>query len=549
MPILLETTELTKQFGERLLFRTPPLRIYEGDRIGLVGPNGSGKSSLLAVLAGELEPDEGAVRRRCAVTLARQLGQGEEPPAPEELSRFGLRGNQPPPERMSGGEQERRKLAAALGGRPALLFADEPTSNLDWEGIRLLCKRLEDFPTFLLVSHDRAVLEQLCSQIWELREGKLFQYEGSFSAFQAQRQEELERRRFEAEAYEKEKKRLEHSVQALREKASSVRKAPTRMGNSEARLHKRSSTNAQAKISQGRKILETRLERLEKKEAPREQEAVRFDFSLTNPPENKVVLRAEDVSLSQGGKTLLEHARLELKKNSRTLLFGPNGCGKTTLLNWLYQGIAEGGPGLFAAPKLRVGYFRQSLENIDLQKSVLENVMASSVQTEGAVRALLARLLFRREDVYKPAGVLSGGERVKLSFACLLASPVNFLFLDEPTNYLDMDSMDALRDTLLEYEGGFLLVSHDRSFADALARRTLVFQGKRLLPFDGGPSAWEAAQTAPKPAPKPMALSVVELRLAEVISRLSLPNCQEKERLEEEFQELLRQKRELSVKK
>ncbi len=260
-------------------------------------------------------------------------------------------------------------------------------------------------------------------------------------------------------------------------------------------------------------------------------------------------LQISGLKISYGDKVVLHNIDLAVEQGEMIALLGPSGCGKTTLLNWLYQGIAEGGPGLFAAPRLRVGYFRQSLENIDLQKSVLENAMASSVQTEGTVRALLARLLFRREDVYKPAGVLSGGERVKLSFACLLASPVNFLFLDEPTNYLDMDSMDALRDTLLEYEGGFLLVSHDRSFADALARRTLVFQGKRLLPFDGGPSAWEAAQTAPKPEPKPMALSVVELRLAEVISRLSLPNCQEKERLEEEFQELLRQKRELSVKK
>ena len=143
--------------------------------------------------------------------------------------------------------------------------------------------------------------------------------------------------------------------------------------------------------------------------------------------------------------------------------------------------------------------------------------------------------------------VLSGGECVKLSFACLLVSPVNFLLLDEPTNYLDMDSMCALQETLAQYEGGFLLVTHDRRFADALARQTLAFENGKLVRYEGGPSAVERAKSAPQPEPEKMDGKLLDLRLAEVISRLSLPRCPDKEALEREFQELLRQKRAIAA--
>ena len=547
MPILLETTALTQYAGERLLFSTEPLALYDGDRIGLVGPNGSGKSTLLAILSGRLRPDEGTVHARCPIAFFSQLGYGEEAPDPESLSRFGLRGTHAPVDLMSGGEQSRRKLAASLGKNPPLLFADEPTSNLDWEGIELFCRRMEAQNAFLLVSHDRAVLERLCTQIWELREGKLLRYEGGYDAFEHQKEQELERRRFEADAYRKEKARLERSIQSLREKQSAVRRAPSRMGNSETRLHKRSETDTQGKLAQGRKSMESRLARLEKKEAPREAEAVHFDFSLTNPPENKILLRVPSLILTAGEKTLLRDASFELQKGSHTLLYGPNGCGKTTLMGYLARAIETGSREIFAAPKLRVGYFLHSIDNLDPEKTVLENAMRGAVQNEQTVRSLLARLLFRREDVYRPVSVLSGGERVKLSFACLLVSPVNFLLLDEPTNYLDMDSMRALQETLAQYEGGFLLVTHDRRFADALARQTLAFENGKLVRYEGGPSAVERAKSAPQPEPEKMDGKLLDLRLAEVISRLSLPRCPDKEALEREFQELLRQKRAIAA--
>ena len=549
--LLLETTPLAQFAGERLLFRTGALAVYAGDRIGLVGPNGSGKSTLLAILAGRLAPEEGRVTRRCPVAFFEQLAGNESQgggPSAEELSRFGLRGRAADSAVLSGGEQSRRKLADSFGRRAPLLLADEPTSNLDWEGVELFCRRMEQLESFVLVSHDRAVLQRLCSRIWELREGTLHVYEGDFSSFQAQKEAELQRRRDEAEAYEKERERLEGAIRSMKEKAASVRKAPARMGNSEARLHKRGKgTTAQGKLSQERKALETRLARLEKKEAPREPDSVHFDFALTDPPRNRVLLRAEHITLTAGDRVLLRDASLLVRRGARILLRGPNGCGKTTLLRFLDRAIREGDPAVFAAPKLRVGYFHQSLDNLDPRLTVLENAMRHAVQPEGTARALLARLLFRREDVFRPAGVLSGGERVKLSFACLLLSPVNFLMLDEPTNYLDLDSLQALQDTLASYEGAFLLVSHDRTFAEALTTETLLFENGALVRTAGRAAA--AGTSHPLPEAQPSArrtqdeLAVVELHLAEVISRLSLPDCPDKEALEREFQNLLRQKR------
>ena len=213
-------------------------------------------------------------------------------------------------------------------------------------------------------------------------------------------------------------------------------------------------------------------------------------------------------------------------------------AGKTTLLNR----IAEGDPAIRPVPKAKIGYFRQSFEQLDFSKTVLENAMRHSVQPQAVMRNMLARLYFRGDAVFKPASVLSGGERIKLSFAKLFGSEANLLLLDEPTNYLDLPSIETLQELVCAYEGTILFVSHDQAFAEACATRLLFLEDGKLRAFEGSFAEYREAQNRP---PEDAQKALRELRLAEVISRLSMnPSEKEKEALEAEFQQLLAQQKE-----
>lgn len=311
------------------------------------------------------------------------------------------------------------------------------------------------------------------------------------------------------------------------------------MGNSEARLHRRSAGEKAEKLDNAKKALQSRLERLEVREKPRALPQVAMDFSLTHPPVSKTVVSGSRLQVAYGENRLLQNAAFTLPAGSKTALLGSNGAGKTTLM----RRIAENGPGIRLAPGARPGFFRQELENLDLEKTVLENVMEDAVQSEGAMRGILARLLFRREDVYKKAGVLSGGERVKLSFARLLGSAANLLLLDEPTNFLDLPSVEALQSLVREYAGTVLFVSHDRAFTEHCATRLLRIENKKLVTFEGTLSQWEESLLHPRETPEDTRRAVLELRITQVIAGLSTAQGEEKEKLEREFQELLRQRK------
>lgn len=536
--ILLSANHIVRYFGEQKILEFEKLNVYEGDRIGIVGANGAGKTTLLNILSGELVPDEGTVTRAVPVNYFKQF---RAPAAQADLQKcreLGLSGKLSR-ERLSGGEMTRLGLAA-MNPDSLLTFADEPTANLDAEGVEHCCRILEQHPTLLLVSHDRAVLDRLCTRIIEVRDGQLHFYTGNFTAYHKQREEAFQRQEFEYQQYRSEKARLEKAARQRSQASQSVRKAPSRMGNSEARLHKRAAGEKMEKLDSARKTILSRLEQLEVKEKPQETALVHIDFSLTDPPANREIVTGSQITFGYGNNLIFENASFSLPKGSKTALIGPNGAGKTTLMEL----IRSGASGIRLVPKAKIGYFRQSLDALDPDKTVLENVMETSVQSESTMRSILARLLIRREDVFKKAGVLSGGERVKLAFAKLFGSPANLLLLDEPTNFLDMPAIEALQKMVQDYEGTVLFVSHDRAFSDACATRILRIENRKLLAFDGNLTAWENKQAEAK-SEKKIDKVLLELRLAEVISRLSLPNCSDKEELEKEFAQLIAQKRAL----
>ena len=536
--ILLEAQNIIKYYADRKVLECGNFKLLRGDHIGVVGPNGSGKTTFLNILAGKLNPDEGMVRRSCEIACFDQFGEARA----EIEGEWRLSGDLHLDGRktVSGGENVRLRLAKAFGGNKPVLFLDEPASNLDAEGLKLLREQLQKTETFLLISHDRWLLDDLCDKIAEVKDGKITCYIGNYTAYKEQSEQKRERQIFEYEQYMGEKKRLTEALVDRERKAKSIKKAPPRMGNSEARLHKRAAQEKQEKVNNARKALESRIRQLEVKERPKNAPQASFDFSLTDPPRNKIVIESEGLSFSYGiGETrreIFSDASFQIENGSKTAVLGKNGAGKSTL----FQLIAGKEAQIRIAPKGKIGYFRQDFSQLEFDKTVLENAMAEAVQTEQTMRNLLARLLFRRDDVYKKAGVLSGGERVKLSFAKLFGSDSNILLLDEPTNYLDISSIEVLQEMVREYEGTVLFVSHDKAFCDGVATRRITIADGKIVKGEGKPSQKKAKR------PDQEEKALLELRLAEVISRLSMPGAADKEKLEAEYQSLLEQKRKLT---
>lgn len=535
--LLLEATGVRVDFALRRVLDIDRFELYDGERVGLVGENGAGKSTLLRVLAGELVPDAGRVHRLGSISHLAQLGDTDVDDDQMDArlkSEFSARERR---EGLSGGERTRRRIAGALTGARQILLADEPTVDLDEAGVTRLEARLKTYAgAIVLVSHDRALLDALCTRICELEDGRITQYPGSYAAYRREKERRLRLARDEYDKYRAEKARLAEMIQREAEHASQKQHLPKRMGNSEARLHKREATNAQTRIHQARHAFESRLDRLEKKERPREAVSIRIRLGASGGIASRLAASAAGLRLAPGGTALLEHASFVLPTGTRTALIGPNGCGKTSLIRKILAG-----DGVRLSPGVRIGYFGQNHEEVlDPEKTVLENVMRRSVFTESDVRTVLANLNLRADDVHKPVSVLSGGERAKASLASLLVSDANLLILDEPTNHMDVFSMEALERVLRTYEGTLLFVSHDRRFVRGVASRLIFFEDRRLTSFDGTMDEWQAAQESRAAGQEAQARALrvtsLEMRLADLAARLSAPKKGDSpERLNEEY--------------
>lgn len=490
--LLLQADHVSKSFGDRLLFAFDRLEIHRGDRIGLVGANGAGKSTLLAVLRGDEPADTGRIDRRCAIAMARQSGEADGAADGPSLRLLSPGGG-----RKSGGERTRYALAAAFSQDAPLLFADEPTTNLDLDGIEQLQKLLLDSRSaVVLISHDRALLDRFCTSIWAIEDSGLRVYPGGYSDYLAQRNRERAFEQFEYEQYRAEKSRLQQEVYSRREQTRAMRKAPKRMGNSEARLHKGKAAGQQGQLAKRAGVLAKRLERLEEKQRPANLPQVRMALGSASPVTARRAACIEGLTVRCGTRTVLQNASFELLTGTRTVMLGANGAGKTTLLEHLMRGGAHA---RFAG-SVKAGYFSQNHDVLDPDKTVLENARSSSPLAEHEVRAILANLGLTDDCVFKPARVLSGGERAKAAFARLLASDCNLLVLDEPTNHLDLYALEALERLLTCWQGTLLVVTHDRRLTERLAQRLLFVENGGVRLTAPGPTGRPSLPAAPRRA-------------------------------------------------
>ncbi len=518
-------------YGDRPLLDGAQLSVRAGERVGLIGRNGTGKSSLLRVIAGHAHLDEGEIQRRDSMritfveqepalpdsaTLRESLlaRAALEPDAAElhadererwrmeaRLTEFMQRFDLDPervPATSSGGERKRAALALALALQPDVLLLDEPTNHLDIEGIEKLEELLLKVPASIVITHDRAFLDRITTRIVELDRGILRSYPGNFAAYEDRKEQELAaedvaRRRFE-KFWAQEEVWIRKGVEARR-------------------------TRNEGRVK--------RLERLRVERAERLDRLGNVKLSLDSGERSgQLVAELTDVSKRFGDRTIIDNLSMRVMRGDRIGLIGPNGAGKSTLISILLGTMQPDTGQVKLGTHLAVAYFDQLRGQLDPEATVAETISPGSDWVEiGAERkhimSYLTDFLFPSQRAQSPVKMLSGGERNRLLLARLFARPANLVVLDEPTNDLDIESLELLEQKLQDYSGTLLLVSHDRRFLDNVVTQTLAAEGDgQWREYVGGYTDWlrqrrpAAAVKAPKAAPAPPTATQPRVKLS-----------------------------------
>ncbi|MFN8939243.1 MAG: ABC-F family ATP-binding cassette domain-containing protein [Acidobacteriota bacterium] len=471
MGLLLSVQSLTKSFGATVLFQNVSLVIEEGQRLGLIGPNGAGKSTLLKILRGVEEADSGIVAPRKGLRIASVaqdpvFAEGSRvkdyvTPDSPWFGMAGFSGGEVATATLSGGWKKRLAIAAAGSEKPELLLLDEPTNHLDLEGIVWLEKTLAGANfACVLISHDRQFLENTATHVAELNavypEG-MFRVEGNYTKF-------LERREQYFDAERRRKEGLEAVVR--REVAWLGRKAKARTRKAQARIN-----SAQALIGE--------LKEMEERERV---ETATIDFT-SSQRQTKRLIEAEGVRKELGGKVLFDGLKLVLTPGIKLGIVGANGSGKSTLLKILRGEMAPDAGTVKRAEQLKMVYFDQQ-RALPNPKATLKQALApdgDSVLFQGNVihvNAWAKKFLFEVAQLPQPVERLSGGERARVLLANLMREPADVLFLDEPTNDLDIPTLGVLEEALEEFSGALVLVTHDRYLMDRIATHVLGLDGR-----------------------------------------------------------------------
>ncbi|MDI3074995.1 ABC-F family ATP-binding cassette domain-containing protein [Clostridioides difficile] len=541
--LLVKVENLKKYYADKLILDIDKLEILENDKIGLVGSNGQGKTTLLKAILGEIEIDEGYTYLTESYSYISQSENNIETCSHSKEKSL-LNAPDKFEEYLSGGEKVKLKIADALSNKKNIIIADEPTSNLDKKSIGLLedmFKRHEG--ALLLISHDRRFLDELCTTILELEDGKLKAYKGNYTDYLMQKDEEVKRADFEYQEYVKEKKRLEKALLYKKALSDGIRKTPKRMGNSEARLHKMGGQTNKKKLDSNVKAIKSRIDKLEVKNKPKVSKEMNIKIQDSMEIISKNLLEVKDMTLKLENKLLLDNVSFKIKRGKKIALLGDNGCGKSTLIKEI---LADKNDNIKINNKVKVGYFDQNQSLLDEEKSVLYNTKVNSSFDESFIRINLSLFGFKGDDVYKKVKVLSGGEKVKIALCKIILEDNNFLVFDEPTNYLDIKSMEALEKALINTDKTMLIVSHDRVFVSHICNYIIEIKDAKIREFDCNYDEYIISRNKKTPSRdkqiKKENLLVLENRLTTVISMLSIEKDNlKKELYESEYNELLKQ--------
>lgn len=468
--------------------------------IGLIGRNGSGKTTLMEhiVNSGVLHTDQ-------RITYIPQLKNNNL--------------------HKSGGETTKVYLQQGLKNSGGIILLDEPTTHLDETNAVWLEDNLNQKKALkIIASHDRDFLDKIADEIWSIKDKKITIYPGNYTHYKEIEAHNRQRAKLEYNKYIQEKQHLEKAVESKSRQAALANRVYDKGTKKYVTKETPYFNKMQKKLDKVRTGMETRLNQLEEKEKPEEEKQVIFYTQDIEKLGGKTIIRLEHENITINDRTLLKDASLYLKATDKISITGKNGSGKTTLLNYIYD--------KYQNSNLAVGYFYQQLESLDLNSTILENILYSSNYDETTVRTALARLNIKADEVHKKVSVISGGERVKVQLVKLLMSNSQVLILDEPTNFLDVHSIEALEEMLKSFPGLIILVSHDKRFRESIAETSYNIDKRQLINLD----------TPPPRNPTKDELLLLETQITRVLSELSEASTPD---LEEEFQKLIKQKNQL----
>lgn len=500
---IINIEHIHKVFGEKVIFEDASFGIHEGNKIGIVGINGTGKTSLLRMIAGIEEPDQGQIIRQNGLRIA-YLPQNPEFPSQatvlsyaldgnndtdwlvqSNLNRLGITGYDMPIEQLSGGQKRRVALAKVLASEFDVLLLDEPTNHLDEEMILWLEDYLKNYKgVILMVTHDRYFLDKVSNRILEISRGSMYSYDANYSKFLELK---AEREEMELASHRKNQSILRIELEWAK------RGCRARTTKQKARLE--------------------RLETLKNGKAPIQDQVIEMDSVETRM--GKKTIEFHEVSKSYGEMKLIENFSYTLLRNQRLGIIGPNGCGKSTLLKLIIGQIQPDQGYMEIGETIKIGYLAQEEPDFDTSQRVIDYVkdIGEYVQTkEGRISAsqMLERFLFTPDMQYTPVSKLSGGEKRRLYLLSVLVSGANVLILDEPSNNMDIPTLTVLEDYLNSFIGIVITVSHDRYFLDNVVDRIFEFDGNgHLQQYEGGYTDYlEAKQRRQSdsipPVPKPL---------------------------------------------
>ncbi len=565
---LLRCQEILKDFGDVSVLKGVTFEINQEDRIGLVGPNGAGKTTLADILIGQQQPDGGQIiryknnlsigylRQATSYTLNvfNQLVEDAGGDAGEFLtltSHLGLRQvthwDEERFQGLSGGERTKLALADIWRTQPDLLVLDEPTNHMDYQGAQWLIGELKKYQgAAVIISHDRYFLDQATSRTVELEHGKTTDYTGNYSAYRKEKQRRFARQQHAYESEQKQQQKIEEEINRLGRWSDKAHRESTKQEGMKEYYR--------LKAKKMDRLAKSRIKMLEKKrregvEKPQAEQQVRFGLDQAEK-RGKRVIEARNLAMGYGEHNLFSHSDFFIQRGEKVGLWGPNGSGKTTFIRLLLDQEQPRAGDLWASETLHVGYLSQDVTDLNTDETALEYLGVTDRRQVTQARTLLANMGFAGAMATRPMGQLSLGERTRVKLAGMILQQVDMLILDEPTNHLDLPSRERLEETLADYNGTMLLVTHDRYFLERICDRLLIFDGQNIVRQEMGFSEYMARQTPEANQDSSQQKTIIETRMAWLVNKLSelSPGDDDYAQLDQEFRELAQEKRDLGKK-